>query len=308
MSLVLAQHPRPARGRCCAGCSFGIQHASRDCPWAWSIIVLTVCVRLAILPLAIVQMRSMRGMQKIAPELQKLKQKHKGDSQKLQQEMMLLYKEHGVNPIGSCLPLLFQLPGLHGPVLRAARLLAQASVGRPELPRRLHPEHRRARRQRGLGGLGADRRLRAEPAGLDAAHADRRRSAAADDAAAVHGHAVHLRLLRDPLPRRADALLDLHQPLDGRAAGGAAQAHGPAAERRAAQGQEASAPRASPSRAAARDCRAPGARGSADGRRAALVRGRGRRRRRGRGPAGGAARAAGAGRRRSPRRTSSSSP
>jgi YidC/Oxa1 family membrane protein insertase len=88
---------------------FGIQHAT-GLPWAWSIIVLTICVRLAILPLAIIQMRSMRGMQKIAPELQKLKQKHKGDSQKLQQEMMLLYKEHGVNPVGSCLPLLFQLP------------------------------------------------------------------------------------------------------------------------------------------------------------------------------------------------------
>ena len=92
---------------------FGIQHAT-GLPWAWSIILLTVCVRLAILPLAIIQMRSMRGMQKIAPELQKLKQKHKGDSQKLQQEMMLLYKEHGVNPVGSCLPLLFQLPVFMG--------------------------------------------------------------------------------------------------------------------------------------------------------------------------------------------------
>jgi YidC/Oxa1 family membrane protein insertase len=95
------------------GLLFGIQSAT-GLPWAWSIIVLTVCVRLAILPLAIVQMRSMRGMQKIAPELQKLKQKHKGDSQKLQQEMMLLYKEHGVNPIGSCLPLVFQLPVFMG--------------------------------------------------------------------------------------------------------------------------------------------------------------------------------------------------
>jgi YidC/Oxa1 family membrane protein insertase len=92
---------------------YGIHHAT-GLPWAWSIIALTVCVRLAILPLAIVQMRSMRGMQKIAPELQKLKQKHKGDSQKLQQEMMALYKEHGVNPIGSCLPLLFQLPVFMG--------------------------------------------------------------------------------------------------------------------------------------------------------------------------------------------------
>src|SRR5436853_7713437 len=95
------------------GLLFGIQETT-GLPWAWSIILLTVCVRLAILPLAIVQMRSMRGMQKIAPELQKLKQKHKGDNQKLQQEMMLLYKEHGVNPIGSRLPPVLQLPVLLG--------------------------------------------------------------------------------------------------------------------------------------------------------------------------------------------------
>jgi YidC/Oxa1 family membrane protein insertase len=95
------------------GLLFGI-HDATGLPWAWSIILLTVCVRLAILPLAVIQMRSMRGMQKIAPELQKLKQKHKGDSQKLQQEMMALYKEHGVNPIGSCLPLVFQLPVFMG--------------------------------------------------------------------------------------------------------------------------------------------------------------------------------------------------
>jgi YidC/Oxa1 family membrane protein insertase len=95
------------------GLLFGIQRIT-GLPWAWSIIALTVVVRLAILPLAIVQMRSMRGMQKIAPELQKLKQKHKGDNQKLQAEMMTLYREHGVNPIGSCLPLLFQLPVFMG--------------------------------------------------------------------------------------------------------------------------------------------------------------------------------------------------
>ena len=51
---------------------YGI-HRITGFSWAWSIIALTVVVRLAILPLAIVQMRSMRGMQKIAPELQKLK-------------------------------------------------------------------------------------------------------------------------------------------------------------------------------------------------------------------------------------------
>jgi YidC/Oxa1 family membrane protein insertase len=95
------------------GLLFGIQE-NTGLPWAWSIIALTVVVRLAILPLAIIQMRSMRGMQKIAPELQKLKTKHKGDNQKLQAEMMALYRENGVNPVGSCLPLLFQLPVFMG--------------------------------------------------------------------------------------------------------------------------------------------------------------------------------------------------
>ena len=122
--------------------------------------MLTVCVRLAILPLAIIQMRSMRGMQKIAPELQKLKQKHKGDSQKLQAEMMALYKEHGVNPIGSCLPLVFQLPVFMGLFFVLRGFSRHPAAGRSELPGRLHPEHRRARQPRGLGRLGADRVLR----------------------------------------------------------------------------------------------------------------------------------------------------
>ena len=71
MSIVVGSILAPLEGAL-HGLLFGIQHAT-GLPWAWSIIVLTVCVRLAILPLAIVQMRSMRGMQKIAPELAKLK-------------------------------------------------------------------------------------------------------------------------------------------------------------------------------------------------------------------------------------------
>ena len=95
-------------------------------------------MRLAILPLAIIQMRSMRGMQKIAPELQKLKEKHKGDNQKLQAEMMALYREHGVNPVGSCLPLLFQLPVFMGLFFVLRGFSDDPPDGRPELPRRLH--------------------------------------------------------------------------------------------------------------------------------------------------------------------------
>jgi YidC/Oxa1 family membrane protein insertase len=77
-----------------------------------SIILLTIAVRLVLLPLSIKQTRSMREMQRIGPEVKRLQQKHKGDRQKLNTEMMALYKEHGVNPFGGCAPLLLQFPVL----------------------------------------------------------------------------------------------------------------------------------------------------------------------------------------------------
>lgn len=75
-----------------------------------TIILLTVIVRLLLLPLTIKQTRSMREMQLIQPEVKKLQAKYKGNRQKLNEEMMKLYKEHNVNPFGGCLPLLAQFP------------------------------------------------------------------------------------------------------------------------------------------------------------------------------------------------------
>ncbi len=75
-----------------------------------AIILLTICVRLLLLPLSIKQTRSMREMQRIQPDIKALQKKHKGDRQKLNEEMMALYKEHNVNPFGGCLPLLMQFP------------------------------------------------------------------------------------------------------------------------------------------------------------------------------------------------------
>jgi YidC/Oxa1 family membrane protein insertase len=77
-----------------------------------SIILLTVAVRLVLLPLSIKQTKSMREMQRIQPEVRKIQQKHKGDRQKANNEVMALYKEHGVNPFGGCAPLLMQFPVL----------------------------------------------------------------------------------------------------------------------------------------------------------------------------------------------------
>ena len=79
-----------------------------------SIVVFTVLVRVAVLPLTAQQQRSSRKMQELQPELKKLQEKHKNDREKLAQEQMALYKEHGVNPVGGCFPLLIQFPILIG--------------------------------------------------------------------------------------------------------------------------------------------------------------------------------------------------
>jgi len=75
-----------------------------------AIILLTIAVRILLLPLSIKQTKSMREMQVVAPEVKKIQQKYKNDRQKLNEETMKLYKEHGVNPFGGCLPLLMQMP------------------------------------------------------------------------------------------------------------------------------------------------------------------------------------------------------
>jgi YidC/Oxa1 family membrane protein insertase len=80
-----------------------------------AIILLTVAVRVLLLPLSIKQTRSMREMQRIQPEVKKIQSRYKGKKdpaarQKMNEELMGLYKEHGVNPLGGCLPLLLQMP------------------------------------------------------------------------------------------------------------------------------------------------------------------------------------------------------
>jgi len=77
-------------------------------------IVLAVVVRLALFPLAQQQFKSMAEMQKVQPLLKALQAKHKGAPQELQAATMALYKEHGVNPLAGCFPMLIQLPLLLG--------------------------------------------------------------------------------------------------------------------------------------------------------------------------------------------------
>lgn len=79
-------------------------------PLGFSIIVLTILIRFVLYPLTASQLKASRKMQQIAPHLTRVKEKHKGDNQKIQAETMRLYKEHGINPAAGCLPLILQLP------------------------------------------------------------------------------------------------------------------------------------------------------------------------------------------------------
>src|SRR5688500_13720174 len=75
-----------------------------------AIVGLTFITRALILPLSIKQIRSMRELSAIQPQLKEIQEKYKGDRERLQREQIRLFQEHGVNPLASCLPLLLQLP------------------------------------------------------------------------------------------------------------------------------------------------------------------------------------------------------
>jgi YidC/Oxa1 family membrane protein insertase len=76
----------------------------------FSIVLLTIMVRILLIPLTVKQVRSTRVMQELQPELKKLQAKYKNDKQKLQEELMKLYRERGFNPMAGCWPLAAQLP------------------------------------------------------------------------------------------------------------------------------------------------------------------------------------------------------
>lgn len=75
-----------------------------------AIVALTFITRAAILPLSVKQIRSMRAMSALQPQIKELQERYKDDRQRMQREMMQLYQENNVNPFASCLPLLLQMP------------------------------------------------------------------------------------------------------------------------------------------------------------------------------------------------------
>ncbi len=82
--------------------------------YGWALIALAFVVRVVMWPLTAIQFRSMAEMQKVQPLVKQLQAKYKGDPQTLNTQMMALYKEHKVNPLAGCVPMLIQFPILIG--------------------------------------------------------------------------------------------------------------------------------------------------------------------------------------------------
>src|SRR5918992_1875506 len=78
--------------------------------WGWSIILLTFTVRILILPLTFKGVKAMQRLQVLQPKIKEIQERYKDDKQRMNQEVMAFYQREKVNPLGSCLPLLLQIP------------------------------------------------------------------------------------------------------------------------------------------------------------------------------------------------------
>jgi len=78
--------------------------------WGWAIIILSLIIYLCLFPLTLKQMHSMKEMQALQPHIEELRKQYKDNPQKLNKEIMQLYREHKVNPLGGCLPMILQIP------------------------------------------------------------------------------------------------------------------------------------------------------------------------------------------------------
>ena len=180
-------------------------------PWAWSIVALTVIVRMLLVPLTVKQIHSMQNMQAHAPEMKEIQRKYKGDRQKLNEELMKFYKEKNINPASSCLPLLAQFPifiGLYYTLRNFAKDPPPGDLSWlhfvPSIAEHVD-EH--------WSGYVLLAVYVGEPARVDVLHVR-------DDAAVAAGPDVHppvrVHLRHRALPGRARPLLDDDEPLDGR--------------------------------------------------------------------------------------------
>jgi YidC/Oxa1 family membrane protein insertase len=85
-------------------------HTSIGLTWAWSIVALTVAVRILLVPIVIRQIHSMQNLQAHAPEMKEIQQRWKHDKQRQNEELMKFYRENKINPASSCLPIVAQIP------------------------------------------------------------------------------------------------------------------------------------------------------------------------------------------------------
>ncbi|HET7647014.1 MAG TPA: YidC/Oxa1 family membrane protein insertase [Gaiellaceae bacterium] len=85
-------------------------HSTVGLPWGWSIVAVTIVVRLCLVPLAVRSIHSMQSLQAHAPEMKAIQQKYKGDRQRQSEELQKFYKENNINPAASCLPTIAQFP------------------------------------------------------------------------------------------------------------------------------------------------------------------------------------------------------
>lgn len=95
-----------------------------------ALVIFTIIVKTVLLPLSIKQTRSTMEMQKVQPLIQKIQKKYKNNKEKLNEELMKVYKEHNINPAGGCLPLLIQFPiiiGLYRVIYRPLKFMLRLS-------------------------------------------------------------------------------------------------------------------------------------------------------------------------------------
>jgi YidC/Oxa1 family membrane protein insertase len=85
-------------------------HDSIGLTWAWSVVALTLVVRMLLVPLTVRQIHSMQRMQQYLPQMKEIQKRYKADKRKQNEELMKFYREHQINPASSCLPILPQIP------------------------------------------------------------------------------------------------------------------------------------------------------------------------------------------------------
>ena len=201
--------------------------------WGWSIILLTFTVRIFILPLTFKGVKSMQRLQVLQPEIKKIQERFKDDKQRQQQEVMAFYQKEKVNPLGSCLPLLLQIP-----FFIALFSLLRSNAFQEDIASNpgffaIHDLAEKVTDPWLLGVLivlYVGTQLAASAVTAISADPMQRRIMLAS--------AVRVRRLHHQLPGRPHRLLDHHQRVDDRAAADGAQALSQARHRGRARGGE----------------------------------------------------------------------